>query len=97
MNPVEFFVNNFFNGRLLIILLKPRDFLTSETGFLDRIRTLLPAGVLVLTQIALGDTSDTLDVAGTTDTVSICPALGLLDTVNTGTAINDYPPLVWNA
>jgi len=97
VNPAEFFVNNFFNGRLVIILLKPRDFLATETGFLDRIRTLIPAGVLVLTQIALGDTSDTFDAAGTTDTVSICPALGLLDTLDTATAVTDYPPMVWNA
>ena len=97
VNPAEFFVDNFFNGRLLIILLKPMDFLTTETGFLDRIRGLIPAGVLVLTQIALGAVSDTLDVAGNTDTVSICPALGLTDTLDTGVSALDHEPMVWNA
>jgi hypothetical protein len=101
VNPAEFFVTNFFNGKLLIILLKPQHFLAQESGFLDRIRTLLPAGVLVLTQIALGDTSDTFAVDGTVDTVSVCSAVSATDTVNTNSGVGplarDYQPSVWNA
>lgn len=106
VNPAQFFVNNFFNGKLIIILLKPQHFLTQETGFLDRLRTLIPAGVLVLTQIALGDTSDTLDVSGATDTVSLCPAMSQNDAVEvyagsgplpSGAYVRDYQPMVWNA
>lgn len=97
VNPAQFFVDNFLNGKLIIILLKPQHFLTQEVGFLDRIRTLLPAGVLVLTQIALGPASDTLTTAGITDTVSLCPGVGRTDTLTLAASALDHQPMVWNA
>lgn len=107
VNPLEFMLANILGNSLIFIEVKPQDFLTRETGFLGRIKSLLPAGVLVITQIALDPVEDSLSMAaiGSPEQVS-ASAGGSQDSVgitagmavgNDSITTTDYEPKVWNA
>lgn len=103
VNPLEFFVKNVFGSNIILLLVRPQHFLVSEPWFLQRIGSLVPAGVLVLTQIALEPVSDSigLDTAG--ESVTAYPAVSAAaDTIALGASpgdpgLADYYPQVWNA
>jgi hypothetical protein len=108
INPLEFMLANILGSSLIFIEVKPQDFLTRETGFLGRIKSLLPAGVLVIAQIALDPVEDSLSMAeigspeqvsapagGTNESVAITP--GVLATDSNSITLTAYEPKVWNA
>jgi hypothetical protein len=107
VNPLAFILDNILGSSLVFIEVKPQDFLSRETGFLGRIKSLLPAGVLVITQIALDPVEDSLSMAeiGSPEQVS-ASAGGAQDLVeitagmaigNDSITTTDYEPKVWNA
>lgn len=107
VNPLAFMLDNILGSSLVFIEVKPQDFLSRETGFLGRIKSLLPAGVLVITQIALDPVEDSLSMAeigspeqvsasagGTQDLVEITAGMAI---GNDSITTTDYEPKVWNA
>ncbi len=62
VNPLKFVVENLLGANLLVVLVKPEHFLAFEPGFLVRIRTLLPAGTLLMVQTVLAPQSDSVDL-----------------------------------
>jgi hypothetical protein len=104
VNPLDFILRNALGGNVLLISLKPQHFLASEPGFMARIADLLPAGLLVLTQIALEPVADSLSLPGGAEVVDVVDtAISTpLDSISGSAApgdpaLTDYPPQVWNA
>ena len=102
VNPMKFIIENIIGSSAVLVALRPQDFLSNDRGFLSRIETLLPAGVLILTQIALENVQDSLDLGANADTVSVLDAISApVDVVTGGTpgagqvGLVDYEPQVW--
>lgn len=101
VNPMEFLLENII-GHAVVVTLRPGDFLSQERGFLGRLRGLVPAGTLVLVQIALPTIGDSLGISTGDEDIGVFDAVSAaLDSIsgdpNPGDpGLNVYPPQVWN-
>lgn len=111
VNPLQFVIDNVLGKSLIFVTLKPQHFLVTESGFLDRVHKLIPAGVLVVTQIVIDPVSDslTLSAQGSTEqtneaaagipgaTVDVVTAMVATSAPQDSIGFTDYEPKVWNA
>ena len=95
VNPLSFVIDNFIGNNLIIITVKPQDFLNYITGFLNQIPLLMPAGTLLYFSFQLEATGEQYPISGTTSTPVLAP--GLVTSVDTrinGTNFYDGTPLI---
>ncbi len=64
VNPMRFVIENLLGSNLIVVTLKPNQFQGFYNGFLGRVRTLIPAGTLLLVVTELQATNDTLYLDG---------------------------------
>ncbi len=83
VNPVEFVIDHLIGSNLLVIAVKPEHFLAFEPGFLTRIKTLLPAGTLLIVQMQIETESDINTVAGSTSEATVYDAILMSTDTNT--------------
>lgn len=99
VNPLKFVVENLLGQNLIVVVVKPEHFLSFEPGFLIRIKTLLPAGTLLVVQSALQPVNDVLnltDTSAATATVyeAIQAPMETMDTTGPGLTYTDYDPVI---
>ncbi len=98
VNPLKWMLQNVLLGNVLAIVLKPQHFRAFETGFIRRIRSLIPAGTLLVTQIALEPASDVLDLSELDETVTlydaIVPPTDVATVDGDGLIFSDYAPAI---
>lgn len=98
VNPLHFVLDNVLGSNLLVVVVKPEHFLTFEPGFLVRVKTLLPAGTLLLVQMTLSPQTDSTDLGGLIDTAAAYDAIQPPDEAASVSATTltygDYTPTV---
>ncbi len=96
VNPLKFVVDNLLGANLIVVVVKPEHFLAFEAGFLVRVKSLLPAGTLLLVQTDVQPLTDELDLTDFPASASVYDAIqaatDVADVSGPGLVYSDFEP-----
>ena len=95
VNPMEFIIGNTLANSLIVITVKPQDFLDYQTGFLNRLASLVPSGTILLVQMDISAVVDSYQASGVASSAMLYPAIvPTVDSISSPSHYTDGTPLV---